>query len=784
MIKKNKKLNKSIVSIFIVFVFIFPPFLVQANTDPANARNNAVNFLADGASEALSCAGSFAAGIAAGAVASLLTVPTTDAGNIAMNTQQMVKECIIDGTANTLKRAAIRAMIDTSLEWINSGFQGSPSYAANLERLMEDVGNQILSDVIYGAGLGGLCQGFELPVKFALNLELNIQKGNIFKPKCTIDDIQNNIERAVKDVENFYSWNNFLQITTNSRNNSPFGAFFQVSEDARRLYNATQKNKEDELRNNRGFMSIRKCDPEYLEQRKREGKPARYDPADPRADKNCPVTTPGTLLADSLSKTTGAEFDELITADEFDEILGALAGALIKKLTADGGVASFSKRNAGWVGFANNPELTATDPGLESQKKYYSEQFDVDTYNIALKILNARKNSILNAQKIYDKNLVCWTEKNTGQESGMTYYRRTGVEMGISQYQKLTEETVDNSLNNFGEDPHGKLLEQELNLVNRKINITEAEKEKIESAQELIAEVKDIGELNEIISSLNIRGANLAKEQSDRFRVEGVLDKMINGEVDRYSDRGRPIKRGGIGQASRYCSSFDMSRTDTGISVGGITFSSNSEPDVRNLDSSGDLRFKDSYDPENDIYQLELKKEEERYGLDPERVPGDNNDGDGSADDTPADTEILADYIPCQNSERVNCMGEFDTTVANLKNESITDGKIQVYTLSPNNRKSIRGIISINNQNIERIQVSLTDKYNDDIGGVNCSGRMYQNENRDWVYNTVNEGETLNDGCNLVKNKVYFLRITPDGNGNYSLETVGDGSDRIEGIVE
>jgi hypothetical protein len=89
----------------------------------------------------------------------------------------------------------------------------------------------------------------------------------------------------------------------------------------------------------------------------------------------------------------------IITADEFDEIIAALIGQLIKKLMDSGGVASFTS--------GDDRYSDGEDPALDAYKKSYLKQFDTRAYDIAIKILESRKRTVMNARSVYDDALFC-----------------------------------------------------------------------------------------------------------------------------------------------------------------------------------------------------------------------------------------------------------------------------------------------------------------------------------------------------------------------------------------
>jgi hypothetical protein len=121
-----------------------------------------------------------------------------------------------------------------------------------------------------------------------------------------------------------------------------------------------------------------------------------FDGSD-QAEKHCPVTTPGTQLAASLNKSLGADVDEIITADEFDEIVGALIGQLTKKLLS-GGVKGASD---------NNYDNNYVDPNFVIAKKDLADRYKTGAYNVEVKVIESSLKTVTNAEKNQEDAIAC-----------------------------------------------------------------------------------------------------------------------------------------------------------------------------------------------------------------------------------------------------------------------------------------------------------------------------------------------------------------------------------------
>ncbi|MEK7213555.1 MAG: hypothetical protein AAB637_00355, partial [Patescibacteria group bacterium] len=162
---------------------------------------------------------------------------TVDAGNIVQNTitatnstasslkdySMWIKEYVLDGLASGLAKMIIRTLTSSVVNWINSGFQGSPSFVQNPGAFFLDMADQITGDFLSQAGgpLVSLCSPFSIDIRIALAFKYhpNIQK----RYTCTLGTIIKNSKNAVANasINGFTAgdfkqggWPAFVSLTT------------------------------------------------------------------------------------------------------------------------------------------------------------------------------------------------------------------------------------------------------------------------------------------------------------------------------------------------------------------------------------------------------------------------------------------------------------------------------------------------------------------------------------------------------------------------------------------
>ena len=91
----------------------------------------------------------------------LVQVPEGRGGNRA-------KEACLDSVASLMAKLALAYMTRSIVNWINSGFQGDPTFVSNPEKFFKDIANDISGEFIKGLGLEGLCDPLKPQIMIAL----------------------------------------------------------------------------------------------------------------------------------------------------------------------------------------------------------------------------------------------------------------------------------------------------------------------------------------------------------------------------------------------------------------------------------------------------------------------------------------------------------------------------------------------------------------------------------------------------------------------------------------
>ena len=251
------------------------------------------------------------------------------AGN---TTLQSGKEFGFDTLAWLVVNLIIERMSASTVNWINTGFQGSPAYVTDPEAYFLDIGDKIAGQFILNdPDLNLLCGPIRAKIRLALSQ--NYMREPIYR--CTLTDVVDNIDSFMNDFSQG-GWDGFFELTQRTQN-SPIGAYLQAENELDLQIATRQGTKRAELNWGQGFMSFNECE-EY-------GPPVNAVVADSFDENGLPIdrvpantkpvclrektNTPGSVISEQLNKQLGVGQDKLAAADEINEIVSALLNQLI-----------------------------------------------------------------------------------------------------------------------------------------------------------------------------------------------------------------------------------------------------------------------------------------------------------------------------------------------------------------------------------------------------------------------------------------------------------------------
>lgn len=298
------------------------------------------------------------------------------------DTALAVKEYVLDTVVWQIKRAAVAALTKSTLNWINSGFKGSPAFVTNLRENLLIVGDTVAEKFFAELSNEIIDSPYQDEIALAVRTGYYLSTGGTFyiQNPFTLNQYSND-PRAFLDGD--FSQGGFSAWFSTAMNcqNSPYCAYqLAVGELNSRINSgAARELKLFDWAN--GFKTLRgNCDetPTYSKAQNVELKTlggtgqvgadgsidiqtntqvAQLSQMEPCLDGG--IRTPGAILAPRLNDALGAGERQLITADEINEIVGALFAQVVNQAFGNNGLISVSAPAYG----GGRPYIdTATDP--------------------------------------------------------------------------------------------------------------------------------------------------------------------------------------------------------------------------------------------------------------------------------------------------------------------------------------------------------------------------------------------------------------------------------------
>lgn len=237
-----------------------------------------------------------------------------------------IKEYVLDGIGWALAKALVQRMVASLIDWINSGFQGRPQFLQDLKGFLLETADQVIGE--YLSELGGpfsfICSPFQLDVQVSVALEYDRARSRGGDgqpaPTCTLSGMIGNVQDFLQGTfagGGAGGWQDWIEITSQPRVHTPYGAGLSARADARaRIINA-QGEEVTLLDFGDGFLSGEICD-------------IVHGSGSPREE--CFITKPGKVIEEALSFNLDSGRQSLITADEINEIIAALLGQLANQV--------------------------------------------------------------------------------------------------------------------------------------------------------------------------------------------------------------------------------------------------------------------------------------------------------------------------------------------------------------------------------------------------------------------------------------------------------------------
>lgn len=373
-----------LISIFVfVGLFAFVPKKTHAQIDVAAACAQGQATQAAGSTAMMAAAG--IGGIIAVQVAQTQAEAALTGRQLGADEAQTQKESCLDAIFYYIAKIIVHKIAQSTIAWINGGFQGSPSFIDNPGEFFGDVVNEELLDFIEtvfpntGPFIDFLCtpQQFQFDLKMKFLLKFGIQTPDADKPGCTLTDIGDNVNGFVgsfaDSVQRFYDgnflhggWNRWFEVTQNTSNN-PFALEYEI--ESKFIDNVAYQ------------LDLEKTVAEWG-----DGFKSMTDDFESAASSTIKkITMPGKFIEGQLEKVFNAPLDQLNLADEFNEVVAALFSQLLTQVFSAGSKGLSGLSSSGSSQVPGNPGSFADDLyGNANADQYNNNDFATNNPNTGL----------------------------------------------------------------------------------------------------------------------------------------------------------------------------------------------------------------------------------------------------------------------------------------------------------------------------------------------------------------------------------------------------------------
>jgi hypothetical protein len=329
-------------------------------------------------------------------------------GTTAITSQfQLLKGTSLDPIAWAVAKAALQSVVNSTVKWINSGFNGSPAFVTNLANSLQTVGDAQANSFIQQLSSNGAVKSpFQSQVASAVGtnyLQSTGSNGFFNQNPYTLNQTTQNDAAFLQG--NFSQGGLDALFSAVLPQNNPYGATLLATQALNSQVAGAKNIQNTEYIAGSGFNSYRgNCQTTTTGQTMAgtatsgqtitpitnssltggggtlttaaslpttfttttggtSGGTTSLSPNSGCQSQN--IVTPGSVIANSLYKSLGSGIDTLVSAHEFDEIVNALMGQLLNQVLGTGGLSGISQASptTGNVPYFNQTTPTTATTG-------------------------------------------------------------------------------------------------------------------------------------------------------------------------------------------------------------------------------------------------------------------------------------------------------------------------------------------------------------------------------------------------------------------------------------
>ncbi|MBY0110842.1 hypothetical protein K2Y00_02455 [Patescibacteria group bacterium] len=273
------------------------------------------------------------------------TIQTIFAGD------DFLKEFTLDGLATGIAKAALRSIIVSTLNWVASGFEGSPAFVRDLNTNLRQVGDAVLTRIAGEVLQRAIDTPFGSTVASGVFAAYYLQTSSdrlAARLEYTLDRFSQNPSRFLYGDFSQGGWGAWYQANSTCGNNR-YCFELTLRDEIGTQLEAEIDQRLRELEYGNGFLSWRGGCTSAL-QSDGNGGMATTTAADGLSlslsdGETClehQINTPGSVIHSQIEEAVGSDIAQLVSADELNEAIAGLLNSLLQKAIGEGGLAGGS----------------------------------------------------------------------------------------------------------------------------------------------------------------------------------------------------------------------------------------------------------------------------------------------------------------------------------------------------------------------------------------------------------------------------------------------------------
>lgn len=281
----------------------------------------------------IGCTAGFLTGLAETAITTAVTglfAVTVNAPVSNLKDADTLMKDFLGCIARTIARQALQKITSSVVDWINSGFDGSPAIVQDYKQFFLSAADQALGEFIQGSDLSFLCSPFQSQVKVAIAQSYarpsagvggGSGSGGTVGPSCTLSGVVGNVDAFLQNGFSSGGWPGLLAYTTEPTNN-PYGAYMYGVQAANQIQAQAVQTARDELTFSgyKPYKELYDCKPT----------------GGSTPDCKTRIVTPTAAVEGIAQNTLDLPTAALNAAKNFDEIISALLTQLVNRAIYQG----------------------------------------------------------------------------------------------------------------------------------------------------------------------------------------------------------------------------------------------------------------------------------------------------------------------------------------------------------------------------------------------------------------------------------------------------------------